>query len=96
MLLTLALCVLLKMAGEDLYSNTAAWLGPMLALLVPLIAVVVMLGQQPKADVSELSFTVSTVEKGVCEECTRTRVIGKAAAAAAAAAGAATTDHRSL
>ncbi|XP_034242963.1 cationic amino acid transporter 3-like [Thrips palmi] len=57
-LLTLALCVLLKTAGDDLYSNTLAWLAPTLALLVPLVIVVIMLGQQPKADVAQLSFSV--------------------------------------
>lgn len=57
-LLTLALCVLLKLAGDDLYTDAMAWLSPVLALLIPLVIVVVMLGQQPKANVSELSFTV--------------------------------------
>lgn len=57
-ILTLGLCVLLRVAGDDLYTNSMAWLGPVLALLLPLLAVVVMLGRQPKSDVRELSFTV--------------------------------------
>ncbi|XP_052124904.1 cationic amino acid transporter 3-like [Frankliniella occidentalis] len=57
-LLTLALCVLLKLAGNDLYDDPKPWLGSLLALLVPLIVVVLMLGQQPKANVSQLAFSV--------------------------------------
>ncbi|KAK3930429.1 High affinity cationic amino acid transporter 1 [Frankliniella fusca] len=57
-LLTLALCVLLKMSGDELYNDPMPWLGPLLALLVPLVIVVVMLGQQPKTNVTHLSFSV--------------------------------------
>ncbi|KAJ1523702.1 hypothetical protein ONE63_001536 [Megalurothrips usitatus] len=57
-LLTLALCVLLKVAGNDVYTDPMPWLAPLLALLVPLIIVVVLLDQQPRTDVSQLSFTV--------------------------------------
>ncbi|KAJ1526896.1 hypothetical protein ONE63_008448 [Megalurothrips usitatus] len=57
-LLTLALCVLLNVAGDTLYTDPMPWLGSLLALFVPLVVVVVMLGQQPQTDVSYLSFTV--------------------------------------
>ncbi|KAJ1519768.1 hypothetical protein ONE63_005024 [Megalurothrips usitatus] len=57
-LLTLALCVVMNAAGDDLYADPASWLAYLLGLFVPLVVVVIMLGQQPQADVSHLSFKV--------------------------------------
>lgn len=57
-MLTLALCVVLKVAGNDVYEDPMPWLGSLLALFVPLVIIVIMLGQQPKTDVQHLSFKV--------------------------------------
>lgn len=58
--LSLALCVLLARAGATLYSDPGPWTGPMLALGVPLVVVLLLLCLQPQACVEQLSFAVRT------------------------------------
>lgn len=56
--LALALCVLLGDAGASLYGDPGPWAGPLLALSVPLLIVLLLLCRQPQARVDHLSFSV--------------------------------------